>query len=114
MIKHLGGRKLGVTSSHRRAMLRNMTVSLILHERIETTIAKAKELRSFAEKIITQAKLGKHVEVRKSISDKVAFKKLFDVIAQRYEGRPGGYTQILRLERRAGDNSQSGLIRLVQ
>ena len=114
MIKHLGGRKLGRTSSHRRAMLRNMAASLILHERIETTISKAKELRPFAEKMITQAKRGNHVEVRKILQDKAAFKKLFDVIAQRYENRPGGYTQILRLERRSGDNTQPGLIRLVQ
>jgi ribosomal protein L17 len=114
MIKHLGGRKLGRTTSHRRALLRNMAVSLFLHERVETTITKAKELRPFAEKIITQAKRGKHVEVRRQIADKAAFKKLFDVIAQRYQSRPGGYTQILRLERRVGDNAEAGLIRLVQ
>jgi large subunit ribosomal protein L17 len=114
MVKTLGGRKLGRTSSHRRALLRNMTTSLILHERVETSITKAKELRPFAEKIITQAKRGKHVEVRRQIQNKVAFKKLFDVIAQRYQTRPGGYTQILRLERRTGDNTEAGLIRLVQ
>jgi large subunit ribosomal protein L17 len=113
MIKHLGGRKLGRTTAHRRALLRNLTESLILHERLETTISKAKELRPFAEKIITQAKRGKHVEVRKTIQNKTAYKKLFDVIAQRYQDRPGGYTQIIRLERRLGDNTQPGLIRLV-
>lgn len=91
-----------------------MTASLILHERVETSITKAKELRPFAEKIITQAKRGKHVEVRRQIQNKAAFKKLFDVIAQRYQSRPGGYTQILRLERRTGDNTEAGLIRLVQ
>lgn len=113
MIKHLGGRKLGRTSSHRRALLRNLATSLFLHERIETTIANAKELRPFAEKIITKAKHGDHKEVRKDIQDKAAYKKLFEVIAQRYQNRPGGYTQILRAERRLGDNAETGLIRLV-
>ena len=113
MIKHLGGRKLGRTTAHRRALLRNLAVSLILHERVETTVGKAKELRPFAEKLITQAKHGKHVEVRKVVNDKTAYKKLFDVLAQRYQDRPGGYTQILRLARRAGDNARPGLIRLI-
>jgi len=114
MIKHLGGRKLGRTSSHRRAMLRNMAVSLFLHERVETTITKAKELRPYAEKIISHAKRGNHVQVRKEIQDRTAYKKLFDVIAQRYQSRAGGYTQIMRLDRRVGDNTEAGLIRLVQ
>lgn len=114
MIKTLGGRKLGRTSSHRRALMRNMATSLFLHERIQTSMAKAKELRSFAEKIITRAKKGKHLLVRRDIHDKTAFRKLFDVLAQRYQERPGGYTQILRLGRRTGDNSVQGLIRLVQ
>lgn len=114
MIKTLGGRKLGRTSAHRRALLRNMAVSLFKHERIKTTIAKAKELRPFAEKLISQAKRGNYRKVRQSVHDKTVFKKLFDVLAPRYEDRPGGYTQILRLGTRAGDNSQQGLIRLVQ
>ena len=114
MIKTLGGRKLGRTASHRRALMRNMATSLFLHERIQTSMAKAKELRSFAERIITRAKKGKHLLVRRDIHDKTAFKKLFDVLAQRYQERPGGYTQILRLGRRTGDNSVQGLIRLVQ
>lgn len=114
MIKTLGGRKLGRTASHRRALMRNMATSLFLHERIQTSMAKAKELRSFAEKIITRAKKGKHLLVRRDIHDKTVFKKLFDVLARRYQERPGGYTQILRLGRRTGDNSVQGLIRLVQ
>lgn len=114
MIKHTGGRKLGRTSSHRRALLRNMATSLFLHERIRTSISKAKELRPFAEKLITRAKDGNHRMVRKDIQDKTAYKKLFDVLAQRYQGRSGGYTQILRLGRRQGDNSEQGLVRLVQ
>lgn len=113
MIKHLGGRKLGRTGPHRRALMRNLTVSLILHERVQTTVAKAKELRPFAEKIISQAKRGEHHEVRRRLHNKVAYKKLFEVIARRYEGRSGGYTQILRLARRAGDNAPTGMVRLI-
>ncbi|MFA6002892.1 MAG: L17 family ribosomal protein, partial [Elusimicrobiota bacterium] len=70
MIKTLGGRKLGVTGSHRRALLRNMATSLFLHEKVETTIAKAKELRPFAERIITRAVHGRHQLVRRDIQDK--------------------------------------------
>ena len=113
MTKQMGGRKLGVTSSHRRAMLRNMATSLFLHEKVETTLAKAKELRPYAEKIITSAKQGKHFMVRRSIQDKVVYKKLFDVLAVRYAERPGGYTRIMHLGARSGDNSKRGLITLV-
>ena len=113
MVKTNGGRKLGVTGSHRRALLRNMATSLFLHEKVETTIAKAKELRPFAEKIITSAKQGKHYMVRRDIHDKVVYKKLFEVLAPRYAERPGGYTRILHLAPRAGDNAKRGLISLV-
>ena len=113
MIKTNGGRKLGVTTSHRRALLRNMATSLFLHEKVETTIAKAKELRPFAEKIITDAKNGKHYMVRRVIADKAVYKKLFETLAPRYKARPGGYTRILHLAPRAGDNAKRGLISLV-
>lgn len=113
MVKQLGGRKLGVTSSHRRAMMRNMTMSLFLHEKIETSITRAKELRSFSEKLITSAKKGKHYMVRRDIQDKVVYRKLFDVLAPRYAKRPGGYTRIVRLVRRPGDDSPRSLISLV-
>ena len=96
------GRKLNRNSPHRKAMFRNMATSLFLHERIQTSMAKAKELRSFAEKIITRAKKGKYQLVRRDIHDKTAYKKLFDVLAQRYQERPGGYTQVFRLGRRVG------------
>src|SRR4051812_24409470 len=111
--KALGRRQLGVTSAHRRALLRNMATSLFKHERIETTIAKAKELRPYAEKLITDAKKGKHFMVRRQISDRLVYAKLFDVIAPRYAQRPGGYTRILRLDPRLGDNATRGLIMLV-
>lgn len=113
MIKTLGGRKLGVTGSHRRALLRNMATSLFLHEKIETTIAKAKELRPFAEKIITHAVRGRHVLVRRDIHDRVVYRKLFDVLAPRYAQRPGGYIRILRMAPRLGDNAQRGIVTLL-
>ncbi|MFA5140715.1 MAG: 50S ribosomal protein L17 [Elusimicrobiota bacterium] len=112
MIKNLGSRKLRRTSSHRHAMLRNMATSLILHERVQTSTAKAKELRSFAEKVITQAKKGDHRAVRRVIHNRTAFSKLFDVLAKRYGERMGGYTQILHVGTRRGDNSPQSLIRL--
>lgn len=111
--KALGRRQLGVTSSHRRALLRNMATSLFKHERIETTIAKAKELRPYAEKLITHAKKGERFMVRRQIHDKMVFEKLFDVLAPRYAQRPGGYTRILRLAPRLGDNATRGMIMLV-
>jgi large subunit ribosomal protein L17 len=113
MVKQMGGRKLGVTSSHRKALLRNMATSLFLHEKLETTQAKAKELRPFAEKIITQAKSGKHYMVRRTIQDKTVYKKLFEVLGPRYKERPGGYTRIVKLVTRPGDNAQRSIISLV-
>src|SRR5581483_8258745 len=113
MVKQMGARKLGVTGSHRRALLRNMATSLFLHEKVETTIAKAKELRPFAEKIITDAKKGKHYLVRRVIQDKIVYKKLFETLAPRYKERPGGYTRIMHLAPRLGDNAKRGLIQLV-
>jgi len=113
MVKQMGGRKLGVTSSHRRSLLRNMATSLFLHEKVETTIAKAKELRPYAEKIITEAKKGKHYMVRRQIHNKTVYKKLFEILAPRYAQRPGGYTRILRLTPRQGDNASRGQISLI-
>ncbi len=111
--KALGHRQLGITSAHRRALLRNMATSLFKHERIETTIAKAKELRPYAEKLITNAKKGEHFMVRRQIQDKVVYKKLFEVLAPRYAQRPGGYTRILKIAPRIGDSAKLGLIMLV-
>jgi large subunit ribosomal protein L17 len=111
--KALGRRQLGITSSHRRALLRNMATSLFKHERIETTIAKAKELRPYAEKLITNAKKGEHYMVRRQIQDRDVYKKLFEVLAPRYAQRPGGYTRILKIAPRIGDNAKLGLIMLV-
>ena len=113
MIKQMGGRKLGVTGSHRRALLRNMAASLILHGKVSTTIAKAKELRPYAERLITHAVRGRHAVVRRHVQDKRAFQHLFEVLAPRCQSRSGGYTRIVRLMPRAGDNARRGLISLV-
>src|SRR6478672_7633662 len=118
-------RKLGRVTEHRIAMLRNQATALILHERIETTVPKAKELRPFVERIITLAKRGiaagdgngKTLHARRlvlrDIQDRDVVSKLFDTIAPRFEGRPGGYTRILRLGFRRGDSADVAQIELV-
>ena len=113
MTKQMGGRKLGVVSSHRRALLRNMATSLFHHERITTTVTKAKELRPFAERIITLAKSGSRAGVYRDIQDRIVRRKLFDVLAVRYKERPGGYMRILRLSPRQGDNAPVGRVELI-
>ena len=113
MIKNLGTKKLSKTSSHRKAMLANMASSLLLHEEIRTTLPKAKELKKAVEHIITDARNGRHIEVRRVIKSKVIYKKLFDIIVPRYTTRPGGYTRLLRLGVRKGDRAQIALIKLV-
>ncbi|MBI4679011.1 MAG: 50S ribosomal protein L17 [Elusimicrobia bacterium] len=113
MIKTHGGRKLGLTGTHRRAMLRNMATSLFLHEKVTTTVAKAKELRPYAERLITRAVKGRHQLVRRDVHDKKVFRKLFEVLAPRYAARRGGYTRIVRLEPRLGDNAPRGMITLI-
>jgi len=111
------GRKLNRTASHRKAVLRNMATSLFRHERIETTTAKAKELRPFAERIITLAKKGdlhsRRLAARK-ISDREVVGKLFDEIGPRFAERPGGYTRVLKLGTRRGDAAEMALIELVE
>jgi large subunit ribosomal protein L17 len=110
------GRQLSRTRSHRKATLRNMATSLFLHERIETTTAKAKELRPYAERLITLARRG-DVHARRlaamKIQDRQVLGKLFDDIAPRYMERPGGYTRVLKLGNRKGDAAEMSLIELV-
>lgn len=110
------GRNLSRTASHRRALLRNMATSLFLHERIETTTAKAKELRPFAERLISLAKRGdlhaRRIAGRK-VSDRAVLGKLFDDLGPRFSERPGGYTRILKLGNRKGDAAEMALIELV-
>ncbi len=110
------GRKLSRTASHRRATLRNMATSLFRHERIETTTARAKELRPYAERLITLARRGDLHSRRlagRKIQDRQVLGKLFDDIAPRYSERPGGYTRILKLGNRKGDAAEMSLIELV-
>jgi len=111
-----GIKKIGRTGTHRRATLRNMAIALFTHERIVTTHAKAKALRPFAERLITLGKRGDLHARRlagRHISDKAALQKLFDEIAERFESRPGGYTRILKLGHRPGDQAKKALIELV-
>ncbi|HRE34772.1 MAG TPA: 50S ribosomal protein L17, partial [Sphingopyxis terrae] len=99
-----GGRKLQRTGAHRIAMFRNMSASLIKHEQITTTVAKAKELRPYVEKLITLAKRGGLANRRLAMSrlmDEAQLQKLFDVLAERYKDRNGGYTRIIKAGIRA-------------
>lgn len=107
---------LGRTSSHRKAMLANMAVSLILHKGITTTVAKAKTLRMYIEPILSKAKedtTNNRRMVFSSLKDKKAVTELFKEIAQKIADRPGGYTRILKLENRIGDNAKMCRIELV-
>ena len=113
MIKNTGYRKLGKTSSHKNAMLKNMATSIILHEEVKTTLPKAKEVRRVVEGLITLAKANDHLAVKDTLKDKNAYKKLFDVLAARYQNRPGGFTRIYRAGVRQGDNAQVAIIKLV-
>ncbi|MGP1352526.1 MAG: 50S ribosomal protein L17 [Parasphingopyxis sp.] len=109
-------RKLNRTSSHRKAMLRNMAAGLIKHEQVMTTLPKAKELRPYVEKLITLAKKGGLSNRRLAMSrlmDETQLKKLFDVLAERYADREGGYTRIIKAGYRASDASAMAVIEFV-
>lgn len=130
------GRKLGRNASHRDAMFRNMVTSLIEEERIQTTIAKAKELRRVAEKLITQggrnavsvveaadsdaertqrtmARVAAIRQAAKAVRNRDALQKLFGELAERFKDRPGGYTRIIRMGNRRGDNAEMAIIELL-
>lgn len=117
MRHNVAGKRMQRNTAHRAALRRNFTVSLIQHERVETTLAKAKALRPFVEKMITLGKKKDLHRVRRAISflqDKDAVKKLFDVLGPRYATRPGGYTRILRLPGyRVGDGGTKAILELV-
>jgi len=125
MRHNLAHRKLGRVSEHRTALLRNQAMALIRHERIETTMPKAKELRPFVERLITIAKRGvasgdangKSLHARRlvlaELPDKAIVGKLFESIAPRYAERPGGYTRILRVGFRRGDSAEVAQVELV-
>ena len=112
-IKH---RKLNRTSSHRKALLMNLSNALIKHEQITTTLPKAKELRPFIEKVITLGKKGDLSARRKTMSilqDEKMTKKVFEIFAGRYNERNGGYTRIIKLGNRFGDNAPTAVIEFV-
>ncbi|WP_431283994.1 50S ribosomal protein L17 [Humitalea sp. 24SJ18S-53] len=112
----VAGRKLGVTTSHRFAMLRSMVTALIKHEQITTTLPKAKELRPYAEKVITLGKRGGLHARRQAyavIRDERMVDKLFTTIADRYKGRTGGYCRVLKAGVRYGDAADMAVIELV-
>ncbi len=125
MRHRVGHRKLGRVTEHRISMLRNQATALLRHERIETTVPRAKELRPFVERLITIAKRGLaggeengrtlHARrlVLQDIQDRDVVGKLFDTIAPRFEARPGGYTRILRIGYRRGDSAEVAQIELV-
>ena len=110
------GRKFNRNSSHRKAMFKNMAVSLIEHEAINTTLAKGKELRGVVEPLITLAKTDSVANRRlafNKIRDKRAVKKLFEVLGPRYNERPGGYMRVLKAGFRPGDNAPKAFVELV-
>ncbi len=110
------GRKLRRTTSHRLAMFSNQLASLVTHERIETTLSKAKELRPIAERLVTRAKndgVAARRQVARWIPDRTTVKKLFEAIAPRFVDRPGGYTRILRLGARKGDAAEAAILEFV-
>jgi len=110
-------RKLSRKSGHRTALLRNMAAALIKHEQIQTTLPKAKELRPYVEKLITLAKRGGLSNRRLAHSrllDPAQEKKLFEVLAERYAGREGGYTRVIKAGYRASDAAQVAVIELVE
>ncbi|MBL95561.1 MAG: 50S ribosomal protein L17 [Magnetovibrio sp.] len=111
-----GHRKLNRSVSHRRAMFSNMTTSLITHEQIETTLAKAKEVRRFADKMISLGKKGSIHSRRQAFSflrSQIAINKLFSSLAERYKERPGGYTRVLKAGFRYGDSAPMAIVELV-
>ena len=111
------GRRLGRKTSHREAMFRNLVTSFLSHEKITTTDAKAKEIRSVAEKMITLGKRGDLHALRQAASyirEKSVVTKLFSTIAPRYKDRPGGYTRIVKLGVRQGDAAPVSIIELVE
>lgn len=109
-------RKLGRTTPHRRALLRNLVTSLIERDRIETTVAKAKAARRWADQMVTLAKTGTVAARRRAartVADAPALRKLFGPLAERYRNRPGGYTRILQLGRRHGDAAPMAVLEFV-
>jgi large subunit ribosomal protein L17 len=117
MMHNVAGKSLGRNTAHRAALRKNLTVSLILHERVVTTLPKAKALRPHVEKVITIGKNKTLANIRRAtalLQDKEAVKKLFDVLGPRYANRAGGYTRIMRMgDYRIGDGGSKAVFELV-
>ncbi len=116
MRHRLSGRKLGRTTAHREMLLRNLATSLIEKERVRTTVAKAKELRPFVEKLITMGKTGTLAARRRALAvlmKEDAVTRLFETVAPRFSERAGGYTRIVKLSPRKGDGAEMAVIELV-
>ena len=117
MRHRMSGRKLNRTSAHRKSMFANMTASLLLHEQIKTTKPKAKDLRTFVDKMITLGKRGDLHARRQAMSflrDKEVVSKLFDALADRYKDRQGGYSRVLAAGYRYGDSAPMAIIEMVE
>lgn len=117
MRHNVHGSKLGRTTAHRTAMFRNQLASLVQHERIRTTLHKAKALRPVAEKVITQGRTDTvHARrmVRRYLPNRTDIKRLFDKISPRFADRPGGYTRIIKLGPRRGDGAEMAILELVE
>jgi len=116
-MRHLRrGRKLSRTREHRRALISNLTTALFAKDSIVTTVPKAKEARKTAERMIrfaVRGDLAARREVLRTVKNESVVKKLFDEIAPKYRERPGGYTRIMRLGRRKGDNAETAILQLV-
>ena len=117
MRHRISGRKLNRTSSHRKALFRNMAVALLKHEQIKTTLPKAKDLRSIVDRLVTLGKRDTLHARRQALSrlnnDRAIVEKLFSVVAKRYADRDGGYTRVLKAGYRYGDNAPMAIIELV-
>ncbi|HNY65228.1 MAG TPA: 50S ribosomal protein L17 [Deltaproteobacteria bacterium] len=117
MYHRIAGRKLGRKADHKEALMKNLVTSLIVHERIETTVAKAKELKMLADKMITLGKKGDVAAVRlasRNIQTKEALGKLFKDLAPRFTARNGGYTRVLKYRTRKGDGAPTAIIEWVE
>ena len=116
MAHRVAGRKLGRATDHRLALFRNQVTDLLKHEKLITTEAKAREVRSFADKIITLGKRGDLAARRQAmrfVYDKAVVEKVFRDLAPRYQGRPGGYTRLIKLVPRMGDGARMAQLQLV-
>lgn len=116
MAHRVAGRKLGRATDHRLALFRNLVTDLLRYEKIITTEAKAKEVRGFADRMITLGKKGDLGSRRRALGfiyDKNVVRKVFGELAERYAGRPGGYTRIIKVEPRAGDGASMAQLQLV-